>query len=322
MTGFEWGSPWALLLLLPVLALPFQARLTGRNRLAVGGLAQVRSGLTLRLALAWVPAVLQVLGLALLVVALARPRLTRFDQVVESEGLDILLAIDTSGSMGNTDFKVGIRPTDRLTVAKAVVAEFIEGRPNDRIGLVVFGEEAFTHVPLTLDHDSLLSVLDQVELGMAGAQGTAVGTAIAVSAKRLKELEAPSKLVILLTDGRSNAGTISPMEAANAAAALDIKVYTIGVGRVSRSLLNPFGSEVDEEGLTKIAETTGARFFRATDTEALRAVYDTIDELEPSPAEVRDLVSHEELFRRFAVPGMLALLVQVLLSTTWLRRGP
>lgn len=322
MTGFEWGSPWALLLLLPVVLLPFQARLTGRNRLAVGGLAQLESRLTLRLVLAWVPQALQVVGLALLVVALARPRLTRFDQVVESEGLDILLAIDTSGSMGNTDFKIGIRPTDRLTVAKAVVAEFIEGRPNDRIGLVVFGEEAFTHVPLTLDHDSLLSTLDQVQLGMAGAQGTAVGTAIAVSAKRLKELEAPERLVILLTDGRSNAGAISPLEAANAAAALDIKVYTIGVGRMTRNLLNPFSDGVDEEGLTKIAETTGARFFRATDTEALRAVYATIDELEPSPAEVRDLVSHEELFRRFAVPGLLALLVQTLLSATWLRRGP
>lgn len=322
MIGIEWGSPWAFLLLIPVLLLPLQARLTGRNRLAVGRIDALKTPLTLRLVVAWVPSALRLVGLVLLVVAMARPRYTKFDTMVESEGLDILLAIDTSGSMGSPDFRLGIRNVDRLSVAKTVVADFIEGRPNDRIGLVVFGEEAFTHVPLTLDHASLLSVLDQVQIGLAGPQGTAVGSAIAVSAKRLKELEAPGKLVILLTDGRSNAGKISPMQAAMAAAALDIKVYTVGVGKARESLFNPFGDGLDEQSLQKIAEATGARYFLATDTDTLAEVYDTIDELEPSPAEVRQLVSHVELYRRFAVPGLLALLLQGLLAATWLRRGP
>ncbi len=322
MMGVEWASPWAFLLLIPVFLLPFQARLTGRNRLAVGRIEALKTPITLRLVVAWVPGVLKVFGLFLLVLAMARPRFTQFDTQVESEGLDILLAIDTSGSMGNPDFRDGIRNVDRLTVAKTVVASFIEGRPNDRIGLVVFGEEAFTHVPLTLDHDTLLSVLDQVQIGLAGPQGTAVGSAIAVSAKRLKDLEAPGKLVILLTDGRSNAGTITPMQAAMAAAALNIKVYTIGVGKAGNSLFNPFGSGLDERGLQQIAEATGARYFLATDSESLNEVYRIIDELEPSPAEVRQLVNHVELYRRLAIPGFLVLMLQVLLSSTWLRRGP
>jgi Ca-activated chloride channel family protein len=318
----EWASPWAFSLLLPVLLLPLQRRWTGVNRLAVGRLDATVTGWTLR-RMAWpLPEVLQLAGLVLLVLALARPRLTQHDVLVESEGLDILLAVDTSGSMGTADFKVGIRMTDRLTVAKSVVAEFIENRPHDRIGLVTFGEEAFTQVPLTLDHTSLQSVLDQVQIGMAGAQGTAVGSAIAVSAKRLKDLDAPDRIVILLTDGRSNSGSISPMDAAQAAAALGIKVYTIGIGSSRRTLMNPFGEGLDEAGLRSIAQTTGAAYFGATSADALLQVYDTIDQLEPSPAQVRQLVSHIELYRRFAIPGVLLLLLQVLLRGTWLRRGP
>ena len=318
----EWASPWALLFLIPVLALPFQQRLTGVNRLAVGQLSGMKANFSVWVALAWIPGALRVAGLALLVVAMARPRVTQRDVMVESEGLDIVLAVDTSGSMGQDDFKVGIRPTDRLTVAKAVMAEFIEARPHDRIGLVAFGEEAYTHVPLTLDHDSLIAVLEQVQIGMAGAQGTAVGSAVAVSAKRLKDLDAPDKLVILLTDGRSNAGRIAPMEAAQAAAALDITVYTIGIGSGGSSMFRSLRGGVDDGSLQAIAEVTGGKYFRATDLNALKEVYTTIDELEPSPAEVRQLVTHVELFRRFAVPGLLLLLLQFLLSATVLRRGP
>ncbi len=318
----ELANPWALALLVPVLLLPLQRRLTGRNVLAVASVDGMERKLTLRLALAWVPGVLQVLALVLIVVALARPRVTRRDVMVESEGLDIILAVDTSGSMRADDFSMGLQPVNRLQVAKGVMGEFIEGRPHDRIGVVVFGEEAFTHVPLTLDHTTLLDIMDQVELGVAGAQGTAIGSAIAVSAKRLKDLEAPSRLVILLTDGRNNAGRIGPMEAAQAAAALGIKVYTIGVGVQQRSLFGMLGDGLDEEGLTRIAEVTGGRYFRATDTNSLKAIYDTIDELEPSPAEVIQLVDHEERFRVFLVPGVLLLGLQLLLSGTWLRRGP
>ena len=318
----EFANPAAFLLLIPVLALPLQRYVTGRNVMALPSLTERARGWTLRLLLAWVPGVLKVVSLILIVVALARPRITRRDVMVESEGLDIILAVDTSGSMRAEDFSIGLQPVNRLQVAKGVMSKFIEGRPHDRIGVVVFGEEAFTHVPLTLDHETLLSIMDQVTIGVAGAQGTAIGSAIAVSAKRLKDLEAPSRLVILLTDGRNNAGRIGPLEASQAAAALDITVYTIGVGAQQRTMFGMLSDGLDEDGLTRIAEITGGQYFRATDADSLEAIYATIDELEPSPAEVVQLVSHEERFRDYLVPGVALFALQLLLSGTWLRRGP
>lgn len=319
----ELAHPAFLLLLLPVLAIPLQGRLTGRNALAVPRLDALRGGFSVRVALAWVPTALRVVGLALVVIALARPRETRRDVQVESDGLDIVLAVDISGSMRAEDFTLGLQPVNRLQVAKGVMARFVEGRPHDRIGVVVFGEEAFTQVPLTLDHDTLVEMLDQIEIGVAGAQGTAIGTGLAVSAKRLKDLDAPGRLVVLLTDGRNNAGRISPMDAAQAAAALGIKVYAIGVGAQSRAIGLFGGADgLDEQGLTRMAEATGGRFFRATDSNSLQQIYETIDELEPSPAVVTELVDHVERFRDFLVPGLLLLLADVLLSATLLRRGP
>ena len=319
----ELGSPLALLLLLPVLALPLQGWITGRSRLAAIQVMERRT-LTARLILAWVPDALMVVGLLLCVFALARPRITHRDTMVESDGLDILLALDTSGSMQATDFSLHGQEVNRLQVAKGVMEEFIQQRPNDRIGVVVFGEEAFTHVPLTLDHDTLINVLDHVEIGVAGPSATAIGSAIAVSARRLKQIDAPERIVILLTDGQSNAGDVPPATAAQMAAALGIKVYTVGIGARARRM--PFGLSggdgLDEKTLTEIAEITGARFFRATTTRDLRKVYATIDELETSPAEVRELVRHEELFRYFLVPGLLSLMASLALAATWLRRGP
>jgi Ca-activated chloride channel family protein len=314
----EWASPWALILLIPVLLLPLQPRLTGVNRLLVPGPDVISSRMTPRLALAWLPRALQVIGLALLVIALARPRLSHRTTVVESEGLDIMLAVDTSGSMKAEDLSRSLRPVNRLEVAKGVLNAFIEGRSNDRIGLVVFGQEAFTHVPLTLDHDSLIDVLTQVQIGIAGENRTAIGSAIAVSAKRLKELEAPSKLVILLTDGQNNAGHWSPIEAANIAATIDIKVYTVGIGKAR--FFDQGG--LDEETLKAIATATDAKYFRANSAQDLEQIYATIDELEPSPAEVDEIVQHEELFHYPLLPGGLLLALQMLLSATWLRRGP
>jgi Ca-activated chloride channel family protein len=315
--GLEFASPWVLVLLVPVVLLPLQGHLTGTNRLAVPRLSAMHQRWTLRLLLAPLPRALQVLGLALLVLALARPQVVRKDVWVESDGLDIILAVDTSGSMRADDFSMGLVPVNRLQVAKGVMAEFVKERPNDRIGVVVFGEEAFTQVPLTLDHDTLADMLEQVEIGVSGATGTAVGTAIAVSAKRLKDLDAQSKIVILLTDGRSNAGRIGPIEAAQAAAALGIKVYTIGVG-AQRGM----GDGIDEEGLGRIAEITGAKYFRATDSQGLMRIYDTINELEPSPAEVIQLVDRQEHFRDFLIPALALLALQSLLSATFLRRAP
>lgn len=321
-----WATPWAFALLILVALLPWQPRWTGVLRLIVPGLDVHEAGWTVRRAVAWLPLALRMVGLALCVVAMARPQLTNKRTVVESEGLDIILAVDTSGSMRAQDMTSGVQAVDRLSVAKAVMARFVEERPYDRIGVVVFGAEAFTHVPLTLDHDTLTSVLDQVQIGVAGEGATAIGSAIAVSSKRLADLKAPSKLVILLTDGRSNAGRFEPKQAAELAKALGIKVYTIGVGGGNPrggglfARMNQDG--VDEESLKEVAATTGAAYFRATDTRALQSVYDKINKLEPSPAEVEQIEDHEELYRRFLVPGVVLLFLQSLLSTTWLRRWP
>lgn len=317
----EFGSPAAFLLLLPVFALFGQKFITGRNVLAVPAQSTLRRGMTLRLLLWWLPGVLQIAGLVACVVALARPQIPHRSVSVESEGLDILLAVDTSGSMRDEDFTFGGMRANRLQVAKGVIAEFIEGRPHDRIGVVVFGEEAFTQIPLTLDHTSLLQALASIRIGTAGAKGTAIGSAIAVSAKRLKDLDAPDRVIILLTDGQNNAGRISPMQAAEAAAALDITLYSVGVG--ARRSMRGWGSDgLDERGLTAISDVTGGKYFRATDTSSLKRIYETIDELEPSTAEVRELVDFEEKFRSFLIPGLCMLAFSLLLSTTWLRRGP
>ncbi|MEZ4321934.1 MAG: VWA domain-containing protein [Myxococcota bacterium] len=317
----EYGSPEAFLLLIPVWGLLAQRWITGRNKLAVPGFSTLKRRWTLRLLLAWVPQITSLVGLTLLVFALARPRVAHRSVSVESEGLDIVLAVDTSGSMRAEDFQKSGMPVNRLQVAKGVIGEFVEGRPHDRIGVVVFGEEAFTQVPLTLDHETLLDALRQVEIGVAGAKGTAIGSALAVASKRLKDLEAPDRVIILLTDGQNNAGRITPTQAAEAAAALDITVYTIGVG--AQRARTPWGGDgLDERGLTQIAEMTGGKYFRATDTRSLQNIYEKIDELEPSTAEVKEVVDYDEEFRRYLVPGLILLGISLLLSHTWLRRGP
>ena len=311
----EWGAPWAFLLLVPVLLLVARRRMVRVQRLRVARL--LRAGMTLRRALWWAPSALRVAGLALVVVALARPRVARREVVVETEGVDILLAIDTSGSMRAQDFATGVRAASRLEVAKGVVADFIERRPHDRIGLVVFGEDAFTQVPLTRDHQTLRDVLSTVQIGVAGQRGTAVGTAIAVAARRLEQIDNPERVIILLTDGQSNSGRLGPVEAAQLAAALDIKVYTVGVG------VSAGGPDaLDAPTLARVAEVTGASFLRATDAAGLARVYETIDAMEPSPAEVTELVDHLELYRPWLVAGLALLMLQAVLRATWLRRSP
>ena len=316
---FEWASPWAFIGLVPVLLLPLQARVTGVNRLAITTSGGSRPW-TLRILLARARPLLRILGLILAVTALARPRLSHRSTVVTSDGLDIILAVDTSGSM-RADFGSGLATVTRLEVAKGVLAEFIESRPNDRIGVVVFGEEAFTHVPLTLDHDTLADVLDNVQIGIAGENRTAIGSAVAVSAKRLKELDAPSKIVILLTDGRNNSGRYTPEDAARMAGALQIKVYTVGIGG-TRSWFRGGADGLDERTLRAIASQTDGEYFRADSASTLDQIYDTIDQLEPSPAEVEELIDHEELFRWPLFPSLGLLALHALLAATWLRRGP
>lgn len=316
---FEWGTPWAFLLLVPVLLLPLQSRVTGVNRLAITRGTGSRRW-TLRLLFGHLMPVLRWVALALAVTALARPRLSNRTTVVKSDGLDIILAVDTSGSM-RADFGSGLSTVTRLEVAKGVLSEFVDNRPNDRIGVVVFGEEAFTHVPLTLDHATLTDVLGTIQIGIAGENRTAIGSAIAVSAKRLKDLDAPSRLMIVLTDGRNNAGRYSPEDAARIAGALNIKIYTVGIGG-NRSFFAGSGDGLDEKGLRAIAEISGGKYFRADSAGTLKSIYETIDVLEPSPAEVEELIEHDELFRVPLMPALLLFAFEALLSATFLRRGP
>lgn len=319
-----WAWPWAFVLWIPVLLLPWQPRWTGRARLRVPGPQIYDGGRSLRQRLSSLPLLLRMAGLALLVVALARPQEIRRSTVRTSEGIDIILALDTSGSMRAEDLSAGATRLNRLQVAKAVMDRFIEGRPHDRIGMVVFGEEAFTHVPLTLDHTTLRDVLRMVSIGAAGESRTAIGSAIAVGARRLKDIEATERVLILLTDGQNNAGRLSPLEAAELAAAVGVRVYTIGVGptRSRRSLFGFSEDAVDADNLTQVAEVTGGRFLHASDASSLERVFDAIDRLEPSPGETEDLVERDERFHAWAGWGAGLLALELLLSLTLLRRSP
>ena len=318
----ELGTPLWLLGLPLAIVLPWWRRGMAVRLASLGAYTQ-RGRLRSRLGI--VPKILASVGLALLTLALARPQLVDRERVLEREGIDIQIVLDTSGSMEAEDFVIGGRSANRLTVSKAVIAQFIEGRPDDRVGLVLFGEEAFTQVPLTLDHAAVASMLSEVDIGMAGSRATAIGDAIAIAGRPLKALDAESRVMILLTDGHNNAGRVDPLVAAKAADALGIRIYTIGVGSKEGArgggLLGLFRSrrsELDEPMLRDIAAQTDARYFRAADTEALKEVYATIDALEKTTAEATVFVHREERFQLAAVGGLVFLVLSTLLGeTTW-----
>jgi Ca-activated chloride channel family protein len=321
----EWANAGYWWLLIPVLLLPLQRSLTGRNVLAVPGLDALRGRYTLRMAFAWLPQTLLLVSLGLMVLALARPQIVERSVTRTGEGLDIILAIDTSCSMEAQDLSTSTSSVSRLGVAKGVVSAFVDGRPHDRIGVVVFGEEAFTHVPLTLDHKTLNSVLTQVQLGVAGPRGTAIGSAIAVGARRLKQIDNPSRIMVLLTDGQNNAGQISPIQAAEAAAALGIRIYTVGIGSSGRGGLLGFlgGADgLDEETLKSIAEESQGEYFRARSAQSLQEIFETIDTLEKSEAEVTERTRPHDWYRWVLLPAFVGLLLHLLLATSWLRRWP
>ncbi len=274
---------------------------------------------------------LRCLTLILLILTLARPQTGRSFTEVLTEGVDIVLAVDTSESMHALDLKLNNKNVTRLEVVKNVLEKFIANRLNDRVGMVVFGEEAFTQTPLTHDHELLISFLDQVFIGMAGKK-TAIGSAIAVGTKRLKDLPAPSKILILLTDGENTAGKVMPLQAAEAAKELGIKIYTIGVGTRGKApfaVQGLFGQQIqhihvsiDEELLKKIADLTGGRYFRATDTESLEKIYQTIDQLEKTEAKVKEYHEYEEHFMLFLIPALFLFFLEFVLARTRLQRLP
>jgi len=281
--------------------------------------------------MAAIPAVLRFIAITLFIVAFARPQEGRKKTEILSEGVDIILAIDTSGSMQALDFKKNDDSVTRLSVVKDVVAQFVDSRETDRMGMVVFGGEAFTQCPLTLDQDILYSFLDKLKIGMAG-DATAIGSAIGISVKRLKDLKSKSKVIILLTDGRNNAGKITPLQAAEFAKTFGIKIYTVGVGTRGKAPFmvdSIFGKrliyqdvDIDEDTLNKISEMTDAKYFRATDMESLKDIYEQIDKLEKSEIRVLDHSEYSELFHYFLIPGLLLLLTEIIISNSVLRRIP
>jgi len=332
MTYFRFEDPWLFIFLGLV---PWLIYLDWKNAPATlhySSLSILKSLHSPRIKyLALLPLVLRCLVVVLLVLALARPQEGRKSTEILSAGVDIVLALDTSGSMQALDFKKEDQPVDRLTVVKDVVTDFIKGRDFDRIGMVVFGNEAFTQCPLTLDHDVLHTFLGKLEIGVAG-DSTAIGSAIGISVKRLKDLESKSKVVILLTDGRNNMGKITPLQAADIASALGVKIYAVGVGTRGKApfkVNTPIGPqiiyqnvELDETTLKQIAEKTGGRYFRATDSDSLKKIYEQIDLLEKSEVKWIDHSEFNELFPRFLIPGLLLLLIEIGLSGTRLRRIP
>ncbi len=334
MNDITFAHPWAFVLLL---LLPLLAVLRGRRGRApavqysglgllgdLGRTRRVSSG-------GWLSA-LRFLALACFIVALARPQRIDTTSQVQESGIDLMLAIDLSPSMDALDYHENGEEISRVQAVRETVSKFIEARPNDRIGMVVFAGEAYLMSPLTLDHDWLLHNVDRLQVGLAG-DATAIGSALAVCANRLRHQDSKSKIIVLLTDGANNAGKVTPLAAAEAAHALGIKIYTIGAGSADVAKFprrNMFGQveyttipvDIDEGALQRIAEAGGGKFFRAADTETLRHVYDQINQLETSKVSTRQYNHFTEYFMWSVYPGLFLLGMEIALAQTRLRRVP
>jgi Ca-activated chloride channel family protein len=334
MTGFRLASPWWLLLvaLVPLLWRARDARARqpavrfpsldvlrsvarGDDRLRRLVLGALRSGVVVLIAF-----------------AMARPQAGSAATAVHREGVDVVLAVDVSGSMLAEDFELPSGRASRLDVVKSVVNDFVAARAEDRVGLVLFGARAYTQCPLTLDHGWLRQNLERAQVGMI-EDGTAIGAGIATAVNRLRASTAKSKFVVLLTDGQQNAGRITPQTAAEAAAALGIKVYTVGAGTrgmapfpvrdlFGNKVYRPVQVDVDEETLKKVATTTGARYFRATDTQTLREIYGEIDKAEKTSFEAPEYADYRELYPWLLWPALALFCAELVLADTRLRKIP
>jgi len=270
--------------------------------------------------------VLVLSSMSFLILALARPQSSNSWQNITTEGIDIVIALDISSSMLAMDFQ-----PNRLEAAKDVATQFISGRPNDKIGLVVFSGESFTQCPLTTDHATVINLFRNIESGMI-EDGTAIGNGLATAVSRLKESSAISRVVILLTDGENNRGEIAPVTAAELAKTFGIRVYTVGVGTIGTApypMQTPFGVQVrdvevkiDETTLQKIAETTDGKYFRATNNNKLAEIYQEIDKLEKSKIDVKEFSKKEEQYLKYALAGALLLMLGLFLKTTIFRNIP
>jgi len=345
MTFFQFQDPsyFALLLLLPILAwwagrMGPEAAVRFSSTALASAVSRERRSRPGKLLFG-----LRLLALAALITALARPQFGKMNESSEADGIDIVVTLDLSGSMRALDLSTQEDVVTRLDAAKRVVEDFIGKREYDRIGLVAFAADAFVVSPLTLNHDWLKRNLQRLELGEIDGKGTAIGTAIGASVNRLRDHQARSRIVILLTDGENNSGTLSPIGAAEAAKTLGVKIYTIATGkkgrvpipqtdRFGRVVRNDEGqpiyrggsdiSNYDETELREIATMTGGRFFKATEEGDLERIYDEIDELETTEIELRSYASFTELFFWPALIGLALLGLEQLLSNTRYRRLP
>jgi Ca-activated chloride channel homolog len=321
-----------LVLLLPIVLFIERRRRSGSSFIFSSGellkglkqTARVRFGRSL--------IILKIVALALMIIALARPQAMLEGSKTVSEGVDIVLALDTSTSMLAEDFTIGARRINRYDLVKEVVKDFVQKRKDDRIGIVAFAARAYTVCPLTTDYGWLLENLDRTRIGMI-EDATAIGSAIASSVNRLRTSKTKSKIIILLTDGVNNAGNISPLLAAEAAKALKIKIYTIGVGTkglspypikdfYGRTVYRNIPIEIDEESLKKTAEITGGKYYLASDSEKLRRIYDEINRLEKSNIEHLGYREYTELFPFFLIPGLILLSIEIFLSNTVFLKVP
>jgi len=331
---FSFKDPQVLLLLLLIPIIMFISRKLERRSAFTFSSEELVKELkpTLRQRLSKSVIFFRAAALLLLLLALARPQSVLEGMKTVSEGVDIVLTLDTSTSMLAEDFKVGSARVNRFDVVKEVVKEFVKKRKDDRIGMVAFAARAYTVCPLTTDYAWLNENLDRVRVGMI-EDATAIGSAIASSVNRLRNSKTKSKIIILLTDGVNNAGTVSPLAGAEAARALKIKIYAIGVGTkglvpypfkdmYGRTVYQNIPIEIDEESLKKIAEITGGKYYLASDTETLRQIYDDINRLEKSNIEHFGYREYNELFYYFLIPALALLGLEVLLANTLFLKVP
>jgi len=330
---FRFADPWylAAFILIPVMVYWYiRIYHKGTGKLKYSDISLLKGiGQSLKQRLRHSLFLLRLLAFILLVLALARPQSSSQEEEISTEGVDIVLALDVSSSMLAEDFK----PNNRLEAAKIVAQEFVKGRKNDRLGMIVFAGESFTQCPLTLDYGVLLTLLDQIKVADKNWDGTAIGMGIVNAVNRLKDSKAQSKVVILLTDGVNNRGQVDPITASRIAESFNIKIYTIGAGTRGTAMYPvedpvfgkryvPMEVQIDEQVLQKMADITGGRYFRATDEKKLRDIYSEISEMEQTRIEVNEYTKYEELFVNYAGAGFLLLLLELFLANTLLRKIP
>ena len=330
---FRFATPYFLLLLPIVGIIFFRRKRAFRPAMASSSLAvvtDVRASFFLRMS--WIVSAFIYSAIILLIIALARPQMGVEETFLPTEGINIVLALDLSESMAAMDFMSNGKIVDRLTATKTVVNDFVEKRNQDRIGLVVFGSHAYTQLPLTRDYNAIVTILEHLKIGSAGPN-TAIGDAIGIAIKRLKDIKSKSNVIILLTDGQSNSGQLTPEDAVQIAKRKKIRIYTIGVGHRGLApflIEDPvFGKryvrhrvDMDEKSLKAIAKQTGGLYFKAENTRELEKIYGTIDQLEVTPVKVKTFAQYNDLYHWIMIFALILVAAAIILGNTRFLRVP